>query len=455
MNKFKIALFYILITLFSKVFSQNYTGAKYYADESKKLQLEKEHIKAIDMIDKAIEIDSLNEEFYMQKASIYYENSKCEEGLNVLLKHLDITGSISEKGMLLLSELVECSYSKEESLKLLIEAVNGNFGDSKLILIQIISKCLDLKDYENAVIYYDKYIHLMRNDIDSINSLYTILYGLNKFDEVEKLFLFGLKNNPDNLSLLSNFAGFYFARNNYTSCISILNKIVKQNYTVENIKNRAVVYEKNNQFELAYQDYKKIIKIDKCNDESYAKILQYEYDNKDYKNVITNSLKLINCNATAENNVIDGLYTSMFFCNQNKKGVEVLNKRLSQKPDFYLPYYTKAIILINQKEYENALQYIELALAGNGLSKSENSIINLLKLGVYLVLEDYKSLSSFVIEQDLKQVIIDNKTSISKPNEIKKAELNVFFDKQKGIITSIAIPLKVINLLNDNYGITF
>lgn len=456
MNKFKIAFLYILITLFSKVFSQNYTDAKYYANESKKLLTEKEHIKAIKMIDKSIEMDSLNEDYYIQKADIYHENSKCEDGLNVLLKYLDISGNISEKGMLYMSELVECSYSKEHSLKFLITASNGNFGDSKLILTEIISKCLDLKDYDNAIIYYNKYIHLMPNDVDSINSLYTLLYGLDKFDEAEKLLLLGLKNNPDNLSLFSNLAGFYFVRNDYTSCISIMNKIVKQDCNVENIKHRAIVYEKDNQMGLAYEDYKKIIEIDKCNEESYSKILQYEYDNKNYESVITNSQKFINCNPTAENNLIDGLYTSMFFCNQNRKGVELLNKRLSQKPDLFLPYYTKAVILIKQKEYEKALQYIELALKSNGISKSDYLTVNLLKIGVYLVLEDYKSLSSFATEYDIKQVISDNRTNISKTNEIKKVELNVFFDKQKGIIsTFIAIPVKVINLLNDKYGVSF
>ncbi|KUJ60741.1 hypothetical protein AR687_17105 [Flavobacteriaceae bacterium CRH] len=456
MNKLKIAFFYILITLFSKVFSQNYTDAKYYADESKKLLTKKEHIKAIEMIDKAIEIDSLNEDYYIQKAYIYYENSKCEDGLNVLLKHLEVAGNISEEGMLSMSELVECSYSKEHSLKFLITASNGNFGDSKLILTQIISKCLDLKDYDNAIIYYNKYIHLIPNDVDSINSLYTLLYGLNKFDEAEKLLLLGLKNNPGNLNLFSNLAGFYFATNDYTSCISIMNEIVKQDYIVENIKHRAIVYEKNNQIGLAYEDYKKIIQIDKCNEECYGKILQYEYDNKNYESVITNSLKFINCNAAAENNLIDGLYTSMFFCNKNKKGVELLNRRLSQKPDFFLPYYTKAIILINQKQYEKALQYIELTLKSNGLSKSDYLTINLLKLGVYLVLEDYNSLSSFATEYDLRQVISDNKTNISKTNKIKKVKLNVFFDKQKGIIsTSIDIPVKVMNLLSDQYSVSF
>ncbi|OOV17728.1 lipopolysaccharide assembly protein LapB [Flavobacterium sp. LM4] len=266
MNKFKIALFYILITLFSKVFSQN-TNAKYYADESKRLVIQKEHKKAVEMIDKAIEIDSLNEDHYIQKANIYYENSKCEDGLNVLLKYLEIAGNISEKGILYISELIECAYSKEESLKVLIKAANGNFGDSKLILTQIISKSLDLKDYDNAVIYYNKYIHLIPDDVDSINSLYTLLYGLNKFDEAEKLLVLGLKNNPDNLSLLSNLAGFYFARKDYTSCISTMDKIVKLSYTVDNIKNRAIVYENNNQIGLAYEDYKRIIKIDKCNEE--------------------------------------------------------------------------------------------------------------------------------------------------------------------------------------------
>jgi tetratricopeptide (TPR) repeat protein len=456
MNKLKITFFYILITLSSKVFSQNYTDAKYYADESKKLLTEKEHIKAIEMIDKAIEIDSLNEDYYIQKADIYYENSKCEEGLDVLSKYLEIASNISEKGMLYMSDLVECSYSKEHSLKFLITASNGNFGDSKLILTQIISKCLDLKDYDNAIIYYNKYINLAPNDVESINSLYTLLYGLNKFDEAEKLLLSGLKNNSNNLSLFSNLAGFYFVRNDYASCISIMNRIIEQDYKVENIKHRAIVYEKYNQIGLAYEDYKKIIEIDKCNEESYSKILQYEYDNKNYESVITNSLKFINCNATAENILIDGLYTSMFFCNQNKKGVELLNRRLSQKPDYFLPYYTKAVILINQKKYEKALQYIELSLKSNGLNKSDYLTINLLKLGTYLVLKDYKSLSSFTTEYDLRQVISDNKTNISKTNEIKKVELNVFFDKQKGRInTSIAIPLKVMNLLNDKYGVSF
>ncbi|MFB9077670.1 tetratricopeptide repeat protein [Flavobacterium procerum] len=456
MNKLKIALLYTLLTLSSKVFSQNYTDAKYYADESKKLLIEKEHTKSIEMIDKAIKIDSLNEDYYIQKAEIYYEDSKCEKGLEVLLKHIDITGGISEKGMVYISELVECSFSKEKSLKTLITAANSNYGDSKLILTQIISKSLDLKDYDNAILYYNKYINLTPNDVDSINSLYTLLYGLNKFDEAEKLLLSGLNNNPDNPILLSNLTGFYFARNDYASCISIINKILKQNYTIENIKYRAIVYEKNNQMELAYNDYKKIIEIDNCNEEAYRKILQYEYDNRNYENVISNSLNFINCNAKAENDLIDGLYTSMFFLNENKKGVKLLDKRLSQKPDVFLPYYTKAIILIKQKEYEKALQYIELALKSNNIDKSDYLTINLLKLGIYLVLEDYKSLSSFATVYDLTKVISENNASISRSKEAKKVELNVSFDKQKGIINNtLVIPSKTMNLLIDKYGVSF
>lgn len=381
----------------------------------------------------------------------------CETAGQTLLEYVSRINPKTENIFLYISKLyIECENDNEVGLEVLKSALDGPFSNSQKIAKQLVLNYIQLEDHENTIYYLKKYLELAPNDIESHNNLFEFLFVLNRFDEAENALLLGLKNNHEDITLLTKLSKYYYNRKKYESCISILNRILKKEYTVDNIKDRAIVYEENNQLDKAYDDYKKIIEIDKCNLEFYTKVLSYEYNNRMYEKVISNSLKSIKCDSSYEKVVIDGLYTSLFFCNDFKTGTEYLDKRLLSKPNNYLPYYLKAITLFNQKSYDQALNYLELALKyNNTISSVEISKINLLKYGIYLVTEDYESFAKIWKENDSKQLnneLLPFVTPVTIQN--KKTVLSVIFDKKTGLInTSLIVPDEIFKILNDKHGI--
>lgn len=452
----KIISILLILQISWSIKAQKNIEAEKFFSKAKSLMAENLYDKAMESIDSAIRIDSLQEDYYIQKIDICQKKMDCEAAENTLLEYVSRINPKTENIFLYTSKLyVECADDKEIGLQILKSALDGPFSNSKNIVKQIVLLYIQLGDNENTIRYLNKYLELVPNDIESHNNLFELLFVLNRFDEAENVLLLGLKKNGEDLSLLTKLSKYYYNRKKYELCISVLNRILKKQYNVENIKNRAIVYEETNQLDKAYGDYEKIIEIDKCNIEFYTKILSHEYKSRMYEKVISNSLNLIKCNPDYEKIVIDGLYTSLFFCKDFEKGIEYLDKRLLSKPNKYLPYYLKAITLFNQKSYNQALSYIESALECNNISSDEISKINILKYGIYLVTEDYGSFAKIWKENDSKQLNNELSLFVTPVNtESEKIVLSVSFDKKTGLInTSLIVPNVILKILNDKYGI--
>lgn len=434
--------------------AQDYLKAEKFFLQSKKFMSEKLYDKAIESIDFAIQIDSLNENYYLQKVDLYLQKSDCVGVEQTLEIYSERINPKTENFFLCASKLcMECFDKREVCLKILKTALEGDFGNSKKIILQIVFYYSQLDDNDNVIFYLKKYLELARNDVEKYHLLFDLLFVSDRFDEAENILLLGINENKQDITLLIRLSKYYYNRKKYESCISVLDKIIKKEYTIENIKNRIIVFEDNNQLEEAYNDYKKIIEIEKCNSEYYSKVLEYEYNNRMYKQVISNSLKAIKCNAAYEDMVIDGLYTSLFFCNDFKKGAEYLDKRLLSKPDKYLPYFLKAIVLFNQKSFSQALDYIDLALNCKDLKTEDITSINLFKYGIYLIKEDYEQFSLLIKNADYEN--FKNNLTISKEdNNIKKSVLKIEFDKKSGLIkTSLIVPNEIVVFLQEKYRI--
>ncbi|AWM15195.1 hypothetical protein DI487_15905 [Flavobacterium sediminis] len=247
---------------------------------------------------------------------------------------------------------------------------------------------------------------------------------------------------------------YYYNENDIEAALKIEDKIIELEYKPEHLASRAMLYESLENRSKAYDDYNRIIELTECDLEYFIKILQYEFENKMYEKVIENSHKLIACDKKNESIVLDGLYTSLFFCNDIANGNFFLNKKLELNPDNFNPYYIKAIILLKDEQYERALNYLDLALKAKDINKENITSVNLLKLGCYLLKEDYDRFVDCWKIANIKS-LNDNLNFIFLENyNAEKVKINLEFNRNEGIINStIIVPTKVFILLKEKYGL--
>ena len=310
------------------------------------------------------------------------------------------------------------------------------------------------KKYDEGIKYYRQYIKLKPDDIDSVIDFSRIIYSYegseNGINEIKN----NLQNNPNNLELLKCLASFYNFNKDYINAIEVQNQIIKSYYTVENINVRAILYSQLGKPDKVYEDLNRIIEIENCNAEYYSKILQYEYENKMYEKVIENSYKVIECNASYENSILDGLYTSLFFCGDFLKGNLYLDKKLASNPNNINPYYIKSLILLKNKQYDDVLKCLDLALKSKDIEKNDIVNINTVKFGFYLLKEDYQGFVNYFNSGDVKTLDNNLNFTFIEDSKSKVTEIKTDFNKTTGAVnSSIIIPTKVFKLLEHKYGL--
>ncbi|MEZ0129885.1 hypothetical protein AB9T88_09030, partial [Flavobacterium sp. LBUM151] len=330
---------------------------------------------------------------------------------------------------------------------------NKKYQNNEMIIYLAIRLCNN-KKYDEGIKYYKQYIKLKPDDIDSVIDFSRIIYSYegseNGINEIKN----NLQNNPNNLELLKCLASFYNFNKDYINAIEVQNQIIKSYYTVENINVRAILYSQLGKPDKVYEDLNRIIEIENCNAEYYSKILQYEYENKMYEKVIENSYKVIECNASYENSILDGLYTSLFFCGDFLKGNLYLDKKLASNPNNINPYYIKSLILLKNKQYDDVLKYLDLALKSKDIDKNDIVNINTVKFGFYLLKEDYQGFVNYFNSGDVKTLDNNLNFTFIEDSKSKVTEIKTDFNKTTGAVnSSIIIPTKVFKLLEHKYGL--
>nr|MCU0351799.1 hypothetical protein [Flavobacterium sp.] len=153
-----------------------------------------------------------------------------------------------------------------------------------------------------------------------------------------------------------------------------------------------------------------------------------------------------------ESAILDGLYTSLFFCNDFQKGTYYLDKKLATKPDNFNPYYLKALTLLKSNKLENVLEYLNKALLAKDILRDNIVQVNLHKLAYFLLKEDYEGFATLWKASTLES--IGNNFTITKDQKEEKIEITIDFNKKTGSInSSLKIPTKVFVMLKDKYGV--
>lgn len=443
-----ILILFISLNIFSQV------DSKKYFEDSKKLMDSKEYEKALTSINYALKKDSLNRNYIIQKVKILFFKSDCNNSFLELNKLISYENNLDDETIAILCEVSDCMDYKDIATEGLITYIeNKKYQNNEMIIYLAIRLCNN-KKYDEGIKYYRQYIKLKPDDIDSVIDFSRIIYSYegseNGINEIKN----NLQNNPNNLELLKCLASFYNFNKDYINAIEVQNQIIKSYYTVENINVRAILYSQLGKPDKVYEDLNRIIEIENCNAEYYSKILQYEYENKMYEKVIENSYKVIECNASYENSILDGLYTSLFFCGDFLKGNLYLDKKLASNPNNINPYYIKSLILLKNKQYDDVLKCLDLALKSKDIEKNDIVNINTVKFGFYLLKEDYQGFVNYFNSGDVKTLDNNLNFTFIEDSKSKVTEIKTDFNKTTGAVnSSIIIPTKVFKLLEHKYGL--
>lgn len=445
---------FILISVLSFFNMFGQINSNQYFEMSKKLTTDQNFDKALSSIDNALKLDSLNRTYLLQKVKILFYKSDCESGLIILNKLLTKEKKPDDETISYFCDLADCLNESSQASEILTDYVEKKKFKSNEMIVKLAQRLYLEKNYEKSIYYYKEYLKLNSKDTNAIIDLARITYSYRGSEEGIKIIKNALNDIENNIELLTCLSNFYFIGKNYQKAIEIENQIIKLNYDATHIATRAMLYEKTEKLDKAYEDNIKVISLLKCNSEYYyTKVLQYEFDNRLFENVVNHSLELIECNKSYEASVIDGLYTSLFFCGDFEKGKFYLEKKLTTDPDTFNPYYLKLLLLFKDKQYDDILKYIDLAEKTKDIDSTNLNNIKLLKFSYYLVKEDYEGFINYWKSGEVKS--LDNNLNFTfvegTMSDITKLETN--FNKETGVInTTLVIPSKVFKLLMDKYN---
>lgn len=442
---------YTFILLFFSIalYPQNKSEAFY--KESLKAEAKKDYDNAMNYINKAIAIDSSKRDYKLQKVKLLYFKSDCNEGLKILEKIVTEENRFDDITISYYSELADCVGEIDKGNEALQYYINET--NSPEIIATLAQRYFNQGRYEEAINYYRKVVAIDPNDIDAIIDLSKMLFSYKSPQDAITELENGLKTNKKNVRLLTYLASCYHNIKEYDKAIDILDMIIPLEYNADNLASRAMLNELKKNNSKAYEDYKSIIKLAKCDVTYNLKLLEYEFTNRMYENVIKNSKTFLSCNSDYEALVLDGLYTSLFFEGDYNQGKIYLKKKLDQNPKNFNPFYFKILTSFTDKDYSNILKNIDLASKTQDIDDEGKNNIKFLKLCYYLVIEDYNNLHTYLGSNDLKSFKNNaNFIIIQKPTE--KTFVETKFNKETGIInTYVTIPKEMMKVLQDKYGL--
>lgn len=393
---------------------------------------------ALAFIDKALSIDSLNNNYIMQKALVLSSNKQYDEAITVLDKIEEI-GKETENSMILKSLILEEKGEIEESLAVLI--VFCEYQPSKKLYKQIALSFFKYNGYDEAINYYYKALNIDPSDELVRIDVASVLYSLgkeqnnkNKKDESLRLLQEGLKLKHSNI-LKFFIAQYYDEEKEYGKAIEILNNIIKQEAKAKYIKYRAEILLKDNKDYESYNDYLKLLELEECNSEYYSKILSYLYKIKDYKKVVDYTQQAIKCDERNLKYFVEGLFTSYFFLGDNENGKKYLNIGLEEANlRSFNAYYIKALLSVKDSHYDEAISFLNLSTEQTQ-NTDELIMVKLLESYIFILKKEFSNFAILYSDiKDFKKQETDlYKIRLAKVNT-EKTSVKFNFNKVSGEI---------------------
>lgn len=295
-------------------------------------------------ISEAIKIEPNNVSYLKFLMDILLVKKECEAALKVIefIKGVENNSNSVNNVILESSVYFNCFKEYPKGINILLDYYKKD-SLSVIIISQIAKYYSKLKDWNNSISFFKK---LLTIDSDNENTYYNLsktIYLAGKKRESKKILREGISKVGENESLYKLMSEFYFEENNIDSSLFYLNKSIELNPSTELLKIRAQLYTNISKLELAYNDYDRILKITPCDCESIKNCINYEFDIKNYSNVIATYNRTTQCNC--RNNLEFELISAYFYSGQYNKVNDYIDKTLESYPTNYGLQYVKALML--------------------------------------------------------------------------------------------------------------
>jgi len=455
----KTALKILLLLLLASapnIYSQ--TAEEFY-DKAVKFEEANDYANALATVGKALEAYPANEALYIYNVTLLFNSGRQTEAL-ALMQSLADVNEYDELMIKTHSLLLYNSGDKQKAFAILETFLTRHeSADTSILLSSLYEQ--DGR-FDKAVTVFAPLAATLADNPKAQVRYSELLMLAGKAPDAEKVLLTALKKEPDNQYVQYQLAEAYVAQKKYNDALATLNTLVANHPVEEMYKSRGICYRLLGRDDMAYADCLAMLQINDCSMDAFGFIIEYEFLNNKFADLIEHSNKALACNPDAEGLLLPFLFPAYYFMGQDAKAEAVLDKFLATNPTTASPYFVKGAALIKQGRYAAALPFLEKSLAMQDIKPEETQVVNHMRVGIWLVTEQYDALADF--SDSLAKTAADSggKTSPKLPGNFsvnpgsrsEKATVTVTFNQQDTrILCTVSVPVDTVDMLKERYGI--
>ena len=208
---------------------------------------------------------------------------------------------------------------------------------------------------EEAKTLYEKFFEKDSTNFEIINLLGAIYLQLKKYDQAIIFFKKAININPNHHSLYNNLAVAYKEIEKYNDAIESLRKAIKLNiYYAEGHNNLGIIFKKILKYKEAYKHYEKAIELKPDYAEAYYNLGVLYAEEKNFKQSAINFNK-----ATELKPDYAEAYYNLGLLYAEDRNFEQsainFNKVVELKPDYAEAYYNLGILYVENKQFKRSI----------------------------------------------------------------------------------------------------
>jgi tetratricopeptide (TPR) repeat protein len=219
----------------------------------------------------------------------------------------------------------------------------------------------ELKEYDNAILYYQKSIDLNPNNASPYINLGLAYHDKGNLDKAIQVLQKAIDLNPQNSMAFNNLGAAYAAKGNLDKAIELYEKAVEINpeYSAA-YNNMGSAYIQKGNFDKAIQLFQKAIDLNPQNFQAYVGLgMAYEANGNDDK-AIELLQKAIEFNPNSFDAYL-GLGTAYSYKDNPNKAIELLQKAIDLKPQVSTAYYILGGVYQDEGNLDKAIQLYKKA----------------------------------------------------------------------------------------------
>jgi len=323
----------------------------------------KQHEKAINDYNKAIELNPNLAEAYYNRGSAYRELKQYEKAITNYNKAIELNPSLADAYSN--CGVTHCELKQyEKAIENFNRAIELNPEDSRAYNNRGVAYYV-LNQQEKAIKDCNTAIELNPKNPEAYNNQGNVYRKLNQQEKAIEDYNKAIELNPNFAGAYNDRGLAYYELNQQEKAIEDYNKAIELNPKyAEAYYNRGLAYGKLNKDEEAIEDYNKVIELNPEDPEAYYDRGRTYLKLKQYEGAIEDCTRAIELNPedpeayTNRGNAYYGL-------NKHEKAIEDYNKAIELNPKYAGAYSNRGGVYSDLKQYEKAIEDFNKAIELN------------------------------------------------------------------------------------------